>query len=58
VLLLARFPAVCFLFGLILDVPVLLVTGITLITSLTAVLFYGHALDTVRTQGRSSHSER
>lgn len=53
-LLLARFPVVCFLFGLIQGAPPLLLLGITIVTLLPVALFYRFILDLLREQAREA----
>jgi hypothetical protein len=54
ILLLARFPVVCFLFGLIQGAPPPLLIGITVVTLLPVALFYRFILDLLREQAREA----
>ena len=49
-LMLGRFPVVCFLFGLILRVQLPLLIGLTILALLPSALFYRHFLDLLREQ--------
>jgi hypothetical protein len=54
ILLLARFPVLGFLFGLIQGAPPPLLIGLTVVTLLPAALFYRFTLDLVREQAREA----
>jgi hypothetical protein len=53
VLLLGRFPALCFVFGLMANAPTDLLVGTTAISMVPPVLFYRFTLDLLRRQHRA-----